>query len=448
MAKIRTLVSTRAYSAPGSRSARLFEAAVQALPGGNSRTTIFMQPYPIYAAEGSGCWLTDVDGDQRFDCLNNYTSLIHGHAHPAVNDAVIERVKRGTAFSLPTPEEVELAALLVDRLPSVDRVRFANSGSEAVMTAIKAARAFTGRAAIAKCEGAYHGSYDWAEVSLGPASGEWGPAEEPASIAYTKGTPASVLADVVVLPFNQPELAARRVEREAERLAAVIVDPLPNRVGLIPATREFLRTLRDVTAAHGILLIFDEVISFRLSYRGAQGHFGIRPDLTTLAKIIGGGFPVGAVGGRSDVMAVFDPRPGKPAVPHAGTFNANPVTMAAGLATMQLLDEAAHVRLNALAAELRKGIEARFHRAGFPGSVTGLGSLFRIHPHQRELTDYRSSVLSSDETRRLDALYRGLLDHGVVIAPSGLGCLSTVMTEAEVDYFLEALDVAIDLARA
>lgn len=446
MAKAGTMSVTRAYAKPGSRSAELFAAAVRALPGGNSRTTIFMQPYPVYAAEGSGCWVTDVDGDRRLDCLNNYTSLIHGHAHPVVTEAVIRRVKRGTAFSLPTAEEVELAALLVDRLPGVDCMRFANSGTEAVMTAIKAARAFTGRNGIAKCEGAYHGSYDWAEVSLGSAREEWGPLEHPAGIAYTKGTPPSVLEDVVVLPFNRPEIAARRIECEAKRLAAVIVDPLPNRAGLVPATPQFLRAVREVTAAHGILLIFDEVISFRLGRQGAQGHFGIRPDLTTLAKIIGGGFPVGAVGGRADLMAVFDPRPGKPAVPHAGTFNANPATMAAGLATMRLLDEAAYSRLDALGGQLRKGIDACFERCRFPGHVTGLGSLFRIHPHQRELIDYRSSVLDSAEAKRLETLHRGLLDHGVLIAPSGLGCLSTVITEAEIDHFLEALEVAARLA--
>ena len=431
--------TTRRFSQPGSASARLFAAAEQALPGGNTRTTIFMDPHPIYAAEGAGCWVTDVDGDRRLDLINNYTSLMHGHAHPAVTAAVVGRIQRGTAFSLPTPEEVELSALLVERLPAVDLVRFTNSGSEAVMTAIKAARAFTGRPKIAKFEGAYHGSYDWAEVSLSSGAEAWGPIESPASTAYSKGTPPSVLDEVVVLPFNRTELVVKRIEREARDLAAVIIDPLPNRVGLIPPTPDFLRALRDVTAAHGILLIFDEVIAFRLGYHGAQGVFGMRPELTTLGKIIGGGFPVGAVGGRADVMAVFDPRGGKPAVPHAGTFNANPVTMAAGLATMRLMDEAAYERLNEMGEKLRTSVAACLERAGGPGMVTGHGSLFRIHPFRRELVDYRSALPTAAEARRQSALYRQLLDHGVLMAAAGLGCVSTVIGEPELEYFMEVL---------
>jgi glutamate-1-semialdehyde 2,1-aminomutase len=399
-----------------------------------------MAPRPIYAADGEGCWLTDVDGERRLDLLNNYTSLIHGHAHPAVTEAATRRLARGVSFALPTPEEIDLAALLAERVPSVEQVRFTNSGSEAVMVAIKAARAFTGRHRIAKFEGAYHGSYDWAEVSLGSSPGEWGPLEAPVSLPYSKGTPPSVLEEVVVLPFNHARLAAARIEREAHGLAAVILDPVPNRVGLMPARAEFLNAMREVTAAHGILLIFDEVISFRVGYRGAQGVFDVRPDLTTFGKIIGGGFPVGAVGGGADVMAVFDPRGGKPAVPHGGTFNANPVTMAAGLAAMRLMDEGAYARLDEMGETLRGGFRACLERAGVPGAITGVGSLFRIHPTERAFVDYRSAVADDAEKKRLDRLHRALLDHGVLISPTGLGCLSTVVTEAEVEYFLEIVN--------
>ena len=325
-----------------------------------------------------------MEGDRRLDCLNNYTALIHGHAHAAIVEAATRRLALGSSFPLPTPEEVELATLLCERLPSAERVRFTNSGSEAVMMAIKGARAWTGRPKIAKFEGAYHGSYDYAEVSLGSTPENWGPggAGQP---AYSRGVPPAVLDDVVVLPFNHAELAVARIEREAKHLAAVLVDPIPNRVGLIPARRDFLRALREVTAAHGIALIFDEVITFRVGYQGAQGVFGVTPDLTTLGKIIGGGFPVGAVAGRADVMAVFDPTGGKPAAPHGGTFNANPVTMAAGLAAMRLLTPEAFAKLDELGAKLRGSLEACFKRAGVPGAVTGQGSLFRVHPTDREL---------------------------------------------------------------
>jgi len=441
--KPRPLAVTTAWARPDSVSARLFERAQEVMPGGNSRTTVYMPPFPPYALSGEGCWITDVDGDRRLDCLNNYTSLIHGHAHPRIVEAATGRMQRGASFPLPTLEEIELAALLVNRLPSVDQVRFTNSGSEAVMMAIKAARGFTGRHRIAKFEGAYHGSYDYAEVSLAASPDTWGSASAPASVPYSKGTPPAVLEDVVVLPYNRPDLAVARIEREARQLAAVLLDPLPNRVGLLPARPDFLAAIRDVTAAHGILLILDEVISFRVGYHGAQGHFGVRPDLTTLGKIIGGGLPVGAVGGRADVMAVFDPRGGA-AVPHGGTFNANPVTMAAGLASMQLLDRAAFERLDDLGAKLRSAIADCFQRAALPGSVTGVGSLFRVHPADRELIDYRSTRLEPAESQRHERLIRSLLEHGVLVAPTGLGCLSTVMGDAELEWFLETFAACVE----
>ena len=440
MSALRTVPVTRAYADPNSHSAKLWQRAQEVLPGGNSRTTVFMAPRPIYAAEGQGCWVTDVDGDRRLDLLNNYTSLMHGHAHPAITEAAQRRMGLGASFPLPTPEEIDLAALMVDRVPSVERVRFTNSGSEAVMMAIKAARGFTGRPKIAKFEGAYHGSYDWAEVSLSATAETWGPLDAPASLPYSYGTPPSVMNDVVVLPFNRTELSVARIEKEATHLAAVLVDPMPNRAGLIPARTDFLAALRDVTKKHGILLVFDEVISFRLGYRGAQGVFGVRPDLTSFGKIIGGGFPVGAVGGRAEVMDVFDPRGGSPRVPHGGTFNANPVTMAAGLVAMRLMDERAYARLDELGGKLRGGVEACFERAGVSGAVTGMGSLFRLHPAARAFVDFRSTVVSAEEKSRFDALFRRLIDHGVLLSPTGLGCLSTAVTESEVEFFLEVLN--------
>jgi len=434
----RPLARTAKWAEPGSKSAALFARAQGVLPGGNSRTTVYLSPYPPYAAAGDGCWITDVEGDRRLDCLNNYTALIHGHTHPSIVEAATRRLALGASFPMPTPEEIDLAALLCERLPSAERVRFTNSGSEAVMIAIKGARAFTGRPKIAKFEGAYHGSYDYAEVSLGSTPETWGSLAAPVSTAYSKGTPPAVLEDVVVLPFNHTEQAVARIEREASHLAAVLVDPVPNRVGLVPARAEFLQALRDVTRAHGIVLIFDEVISFRVGYHGAQGALGVTPDMTTLGKIIGGGFPVGAVAGRADVMAVFDPtRGGSPPAPHGGTFNANPVTMAAGLAAMRLLTPEAFAKLDELGAKLRGSLEACFKRAGVPGAVSGQGSLFRVHPTDRELTDYRSTRTTPEEEARLQRLIRGLMERGVLMSITGLGCLSTPMGDAELESLTE-----------
>jgi glutamate-1-semialdehyde 2,1-aminomutase len=407
-----------------------------------------MAPYPPYAASGEGCWVTDVEGDRRLDCLNNYTALIHGHAHPAIVEAATRRLALGASFPMPTPEEIDLAALLCDRVPSAERVRFTNSGSEAVMIAIKGARAFTNRPKIAKFEGAYHGSYDYAEVSLSSTPESWGSLAAPASTSYSRGTPPAVLDDVVVLPFNYTEQTIARIEREAAKLAAVIVDPVPNRVGLIPARVEFLKALREVTRRHGIVLIFDEVISFRVGYHGAQGALGVTPDMTTLGKIIGGGFPVGAVAGSAEVMAVFDPtRGGPPAAPHGGTFNANPVTMAAGLVSMQLLTPEAFARMDELGTKLRGSLDDCFKRAGVPGRVTGLGSLFRLHAVDRELSDYRSTRTTAAEGERLVRMVRRLMEHGVLMSITGLGCLSTPMGDAELEGLVETFAAVLEMER-
>ena len=433
----RPLAETRRWVAPGSRSAELFARAQEVMPGGNTRTTVYMDPYPPYAASGEGCFVTDVEGDRRLDCLNNYTALIHGHAHPAIVEAATRRLALGTSFPMPTPEEIELAALLCERLPSAEHVRFTNSGSEAVMMAVKGARAFTGRPKIAKFEGAYHGSYDYVEVSLGSTPENWGSLAAPASTEYSEGTPPAVLEDVVVLPFNHTEHAVARIEREARHLAAVVVDPVPNRVGLMPARREFLAALREVTQRLGIVLIFDEVISFRVGYHGAQGAFGVTPDMTTLGKIIGGGFPVGAVVGRAEPMSVFDPRGGHPRAPHGGTFNANPVTMAAGLAAMRLLPPDAYARLDETGAKLRASLAACLERAHVRGGVTGMGSLFRLHGTDREVTDYRSAHTTPEESARLGRIVRRLMEHGVLMSITGLGCLSTPMGDPELESLVE-----------
>src|ERR1700692_2732067 len=430
------------YPDSKSRSQQLYDRALGSLPGGNSRTTVFMQPYPIYAARGEGCRVWDMDGNPYIDCINNFTSLIHGHAHPSLIEAATQQLALGSAFGLPTESEIDLAELLASRLPSVEQVRFANSGTEAVMMALKAARAFTGRPKIAKCEGAYHGSYDYAEVSLDPSPEAWG-RNTPVSVAYAKGTPENVLSDVVTIPSNDVEPAVSLIREHGAELACVLVDPMPNHAGLAPADKTYLEALRQVTREVGALLIFDEVITFRLGFRGAQGLWDVEPDLTTLGKIIGGGFPVGAIGGRKDVMAVFDPRPGKPALPHGGTFSANPVTMRAGIAAMELLDDAAFARLDAIGEAVRTGIDRAFRRTGVPGGTVGLGSLLKVHFTDRPVRDYRSAYPTELEAERQAVFNRGLLNRGVLAAGYGLMALSTPMTDADIDMIVAAAPDAL-----
>jgi len=427
-------------------SQALYDRAVKVMPGGNTRTTVYMKPHPFYASHGSGCRLTDAEGVERIDFTNNYNSLIHGHAHPTINAAVRVQIERGTAFPMATELEIRFAELLCERVTSFEQIRFCNSGSEAVMNAIKAARAFTDKPKIAKCEGAYHGAYDFAEVSLDPTPESWGNAD-PKSVAYTKGTPQSVLDEVVVIPFNKPEEAERILRAHADSLACVVIDLMPNRAGLIPATPDFVEMLKRVRADTGILLVFDEVITLRLGYGGGQEVFGITPDLSAIGKIIGGGYPVGAVGGSAKVMSVFDPRQAKPLLPHGGTFNANPVTMVAGEAAMQHYGQDEIARLGALGNIARDGITAAFEAAGVPGQVTGLQSLLRIHVHNRPLSDYRSSLMSPQEKNFLSAVLRDMRNGGIFVNERGVCSLSTPMGETEIETFLTCFRSALDTAK-
>lgn len=431
------------YPDSSSRSQALHTRARAALPGGNTRTTVYLSPYPVYASHGEGCRVHDVDGNVLIDCINNFTALIHGHVQPDVNAAVRRQLERGTAFGMPTESEILLAELLAERVPSIEHIRFTNSGTEAVMMALKAARAYTGRARIAKVEGAYHGSYDYAEISLDARPENWGPARAPVSIPYAKGTPPAVLDDVVVLPLNDTAATEALLREHGASLAGVLIDLLPNRAGLVPASPDYLAMLRRVTTELGIVLIVDEVITLRLGLGGAQARLGITPDLTTVGKIMGGGFPVGGVGGRADIMAVFDPSQGRPAVPHGGTFSANPVTMTAGLTAMRLLDAASHARLDRMGETLRHALNRAFEDSGVAGQATGLGSLIKLHMKTGPLTSYRDAWPNPIQARAMQRLNVEMLNRGVLMAGYGLMALSTAMSDADIEQIAEATHDAL-----
>jgi glutamate-1-semialdehyde 2,1-aminomutase len=425
------------FDDPRSHSRALFERARQVIPGGTSKANLHVRPHPFYLAEGHGCRVTDVDGVERLDAINNFTALIHGHAFPPVVDAVSRQLARGTAFSASTPEEVALAELLVERVPGLERIRFGNSGTEAVMMAIKAARAFTGRDRIAK----YHGYYDDVQVSFSSRPDDWGPDDTPASVPSSGGIPKHRVLETLVLPWNDRDACERLVTQHAQELAAVLVDPLSNRMGFIPPADGFLAFLRQLTRRHGILLVFDEVISFRVGYHGAQGRYGGDPDLTAFGKIIGGGFPIGATGGRAEVMEVFDPGARGPRIASGGTFSANPVSMTGGLATMRAMTPAEFDRLDALGARLRARLGEVFRAAGVPGQAAGEGSLFRLLYTDRPLRSYRDVDQAAEA--RMERLFRALLDAGVLIHTTGLGCLSTPMGDREVEEIAAAAERAL-----
>ncbi len=422
-----------------SRSAALFERAQRVLPGGVSRNTILRAPHPTYVDFGDGCRVTDVDGVTRLDFSNNVASLIHGHACPEIIRAVRDQLERGTAFMMATELEVAYAEGLCARSRSFEKLRFVNSGTEAVMAALKAARAFTGRPRIAKVEGAYHGGYDYAEVSQAPNPETWGSADHPNSVPLTHGTPASALSEVVILPFNDCERAIAILDEHKTDLACVLIDLMPHRVGLRPAEAEFVSALREWTQRHGALLVVDEVITFRSEFGGLQARYGLTPDLTALGKAIGGGFPVGAIAGRAEVMEVMNPIGARYLFPHSGTFSANPITMAAGLAAMEKFDEAGVARLNGLAERAMRGIQEAARSTGARACVTGGGSMFRVHMKEHPPRDFREAFLSPPEAHRLKALLGHLFDEGFILINTCSATLSTPMTEVEIDALVDAM---------
>lgn len=425
------------------KTRRLYERALRVMPGGVSRNAALRRPTPSYAHHGAGCWVTDIEGIRRLDFSNNMASLIHGHAHPTIVAAVTEQIARGTAFTLSTEVEVEFAEHMVARSPSFGKIRFVNSGTEAIMCCIKAARAFTERPKIAKVEGAYHGLYDYAEVSQTAGPANWGDAAHPARVPVSRGTPRSALDEVVVLPFNDPHRAIALLEEHAGDIAAVLVDPLPHRVGMVSAAPDYIATLAKWCRANHALLIFDEVITFRSEYGGAQQWYAHRPDLTAMGKMIGGGFPVGAIAGRADVMDVLNPLAPSVLFPHSGTFSANPVTLTAGLTAMRLFDRAEVARVNALGKRARTQLAAVIADVAVPACVTGAGSLFRVHFKPEPPADYRAAHSPPAETAAKEALLNHLFDHGFMLINSCSGAISTPMTETEIDALTDAFAAAL-----
>jgi glutamate-1-semialdehyde 2,1-aminomutase len=426
------------YPDDQSTSATLFERACRVLPGGNSRLTIAQSPYPLYAASGRGAYVTDVDGVERIDFFNNATSLQHGHCHPTIVAAVTEQLGRLAAIGMATEPEIQLAELICDRVASVEQIRFTNTGTEATLHAVRASRAYTGRTKIAKCEGGYHGAFDTVEASFAPTPENWGE-RDPTAVPYAKGTPRSVLNEVVIFPFNDVDALERIVAPEAHDVAALIVDPFPSAIGLAAPRPGYLSALREFTKRHGIVLIFDEVVAFRLGYHGAQGVFDVAADLTAFGKTIGGGLPVGAVGGRSEIMAVFDARDGRPALPHAGTFNANPLTMTAGRVALEMMTRSEFDRVNALGESARHALKQAARIANAPCQITGSGSLLMMHLHERPVVDYRSAYRDADENALHRQLHRYLLNHGILTSQLGLVAVSTPMTVAEIDRLAETV---------
>lgn len=423
-----------------SRSKSLYERAIQVLPGGISRNLILRDPHPVYVAKASGFTVTDVDGKTYIDFSNNVASLIHGHAYPPIVEAVTEQIKKGTAYMLGTEIEIQFAELLTSRVPQFEQIRFVNSGTEAVMAMIKAARAYTNRPMIAKAEGAYHGSFDTAEVSQDPNPNNWGSYNNPRSVPHVVGTPDGVLQNVVVFPFNDVQTTIQILNNHKDKLAAILIDPVPHRISMVPAQRDFIYALYDWSRAHNVLLCFDEVVTFRCDYQGAQENYPVKPDLTSLGKIIGGGFPIGALAGSKKIMDILNPRSANYKYALSGTFSANPISMTAGKVAMEHYTQEKVDYLKALTERAKRQILDAAKTAGVPASLTGMGTFFRLFFTNPAPQHYRETYLYEQANKQaIKAALDYLYENGIIAINSLTFMPSTVMTEKEIDRLSEVI---------
>jgi glutamate-1-semialdehyde 2,1-aminomutase len=418
------------YGIKTDRSREISARLQRSIPGANTRSLAYFPPYSLAITSGSGCCIRDADGNEFVDLLNNYTASVHGHAVPAVNAAMAEQAARGTVFPAPAELQAELAERIIDRVASVEKLRFANSGTEAVMMAVRAARAFTGREKIVKAEGGYDGMWEQVPMSL---PGEADP--------YRTAMPGGVRGLVRMVDFNDVGGLETAMEEEGGEVAAILLEPVTG-TGVFEGKVEYFAAARRLADKHGALLIVDEVITLRLAFGGYQEVLGVRPDLTTMGKIIGGGLPVGAFGGRADVMAIFDPS-APHHLHHSGTFNGNLMTMAAGCVTLDLLTRGEIERINALGERLADGLRRLLaERTDRPGFVNRCGSLVHVDfGTDGEVRNYSDLNLESPVASRF---HLAALDEGVYFAPRGFMNTSTAMDEQVVDEALDAISCAME----
>ena len=421
-------------------SQRIYNRAKEVLTGGVSRNTIFRKPHPYYVAKAEGSYIEDVDGNVRVDFANNMASLIHGHSHPKIIDAVTKQLKKGSAFTMGSEIEVHYAELLSKRNTGFEKIRFMNSGTEAVMTMIKAARAYTGKSKIAKAEGTYHGTYDFAEISQTANPDNWGDITNPNPVPVVEGTPKSVLEEVVIFPYNNIEGTISILDKFKNEIACVILDLVPHRVGLIPAQSDYVEAIYKWTRENNSLLVFDEVVTYRANLSGAQQDYTVQPDLTALGKIIGGGFPIGALAGKSEIMSVLDPTQKILRHPHSGTFSANPISTTAGYVAMDMFNKESVKNLNDLTYIAKKQISESINIAGVSACVTGVGSMFRIHFTSEEPKSFREAYQSIELRGIISDLLDYLFLQENIIMINTCSCMfATTLQQKDVDRLSEAL---------
>ncbi|RFB75558.1 aspartate aminotransferase family protein [Methylovirgula sp. 4M-Z18] len=435
-----------------STSGALFTAACDVIPGGVNSTARAQwsgwTPYPLFVESGAGPRLRDVDGNEYIDYLLGLGPMILGHRPPKVTQAVVDFIQqRGTVFALPTADEAVLAEKIIAAVPSIEQVRLCNTGTEAVLYATRLARAYTKRRKIIRFEGMYHGFSDGVYWSKHPSIDKAGPDERPVPVAQGPGMPSGVEDNLIILPWNDPQILADVIAREGDSIAAVLTEPVMCNTGCILPKPGYLEAMRELTQQHGILLIFDEVITgFRVSLGGAQKHYNVRPDLSVFAKGLGGGFPVAALGGRREVMALV----ANGTVSMAGTYTANGIAVAAANAALdELAQDGLFARLYDVSDRLRDGLSAVMQEAGLPAYVVGVGPLMQVWFATQPIHNYRDAERHADQTM-FRHWWEGMLERGVLFHPGAYENLfvSTAHTADDVEQTLQAArDTAAALAR-
>jgi len=426
----------RKYRERTPRSLELLERTKPLIPTGHAGGMWYQLPYPVLLERGKGSRIWDVDGNEYLDLRIGDWVLIHGHCNDHIRDAIVAQLDKGIQFGCPDWDlSYRMASMLIERMPSVERVRFLVSGTEANLLAMRLARAYTGRTKIAKTEGSYHGHAD--HTVVGSSTVGIQPKKVPAGVV------PSVADELVEIPFNDPDGAEEVLQREAASVAAVLVEPVQGAAGMIDASAEYLQRLRDVTARLGIVLIFDEVVTFPVAYGGAQAYHDVTPDLTTMSKAIGGGLPMSALGGRSEIMALLDPElyGGKAPVTSVSTFGGNQVSLAAGIAALELLTPEVHSRVQAIGDRARNGIDELGRCYEIPLHSSGLGHLFGMHWAPERVVDYRTRMQSDRE--KVVNLHLALMNQGYYQMSLGYFLISTEIGEPEIDGFLTALERAL-----
>ncbi|MBP2045509.1 glutamate-1-semialdehyde 2,1-aminomutase [Methanobacterium aggregans] len=414
----------------------LFKEAKKFLPGGVDSPVRAYKPYPFFAERAEGSRIYDVDGKNYIDYCLAYGPLVLGHADPTIIEAVSKQLKKGTAYGVPTENEIKLAKQVVNRVPCADMVRFMNSGTEATMSAIRLARAATSRNKIIKFEGSYHGAHDYVLVKSGSGA---------AGLPDSPGVPEDTTKNTVLVPFNNEEALTKLIESDNDEIAAIIVEPVMGNIGCIPPKKGYLEFLRKITAENDIILIFDEVITgFRIAEGGSQEYFGVTPDLVTFGKILGGGFPMGALAGKRELMEMIAPSGN---VYQAGTFNGNPISIKAGLTMLKQLDSSFYNSMDSKGQNLRKGLSDLLEGNGLNFHVAGLSSMFQIYFKEGDVMDYKDAKAA--DTRGFTAYFHKLLEGGVFIPPSQFECcfLSRAHSDEDIQITLEKVDEALKVVK-